>query len=209
MHITLKEPSFVQVGGRYGYDQNMLAGLVGDFFRYRACGVAALAGLVDYEGAVHYRSLSQGKFFLLEVFRALRPRPWGVVGIHRYRRALRELGISGRFKVYDRRRHGSELSFLIYSLMNDHPVAVLQTNHPHPAFRYHWVIVTELEERGGEWWVYFSSWGKKYKLKSEIFLAPGTMLRTMATLECPPPVQEVGQGEVEGPARTGRSERGL
>ncbi len=177
---ALKHKNFIIVDGGYGFDQNALRGLWSKYLVDRSCGLAALANLVTY--AEGRRSLERRE--ALQVMDALirlaPPRPWGIAAGWILARAVKRMNLPYRVEFLKPRATKEEIyDFVLRALAADRPVALLNTNHPHKAFRYHWVTITEMVEDEGEIYVRFSSWGRRYKMGFRELFPAGMMYRSM------------------------------
>lgn len=186
--IELKRPEFIRVEGGYGFDQNSLAPSWPSFYVDRACGLAGLANLIGYELGRQAQEVQENEDLLEKLIGILRPKLWGIPSIRSLNKALKGLKktLQGTYfiQVYRGKTHGYEAyDYIKKNLEEDRPILVLNTNHPIRAFKNHWITVTGLEEEEGETYVYFSSWGKKYKLAFDQLFNKDSLFRSMGVLK--------------------------
>lgn len=166
----------------------MMEGAWSKFYVYRSCGLAALANVLAYEGGRFSLSDQEAKDLMDSLMKVLRPRPWGIVGLGLLNHALRKLGIfmgqAYYIQVHKGKAYGKEAyDFIRKNIQEDHPVLVLNTNHPIKAFHNHWITVTGLEEVDGVDYVLFSSWGKRYKVPFDDLFHKKSLFRRMGVIK--------------------------
>lgn len=181
--LKLTQSRFVNIEGHYGFDQNALAGRWSRYNVDRSCGIAALANLISY-GMEHF-AMSRGESLELmdRIIFYAPPRPWGIARPGILIGALKAMALPFSPDILSGKISGKKaLPFIEKHLAQDRPVALLNTNHPHKAFRYHWVTITELLEEEGVLMVRFSSWGGRYKLPYDLLLSDTTVYRALVAL---------------------------
>lgn len=181
--LKLTQSRFVNIEGRYGFDQNALAGRWSRYNVDRSCGIAALANLISYGRAQFAMSRGESLDLMDRIIYYAPPRPWGIARPGILMGALEAMALPFSPDVLSGKISGKEaLPFIEEHLAHDRPVALLNTNHPHKAFRYHWVTITELLEEEGVLMVRFSSWGGRYKLPYDLLLSDKTVYRALIAL---------------------------
>lgn len=176
---ALKHKNFIDVDGGYGFDQSLLREKSA-YAADRACGIAALANLIAYREEKWAFDKNDALKLMGEILRFAPPRPWGIAAGGILLRAMGPMGRKYKAEFLKPRATDEEIkAFLLRALNGDRPVALLNTNHPHKAFRYHWVTITEVVEEEGKVYVRFSSWGRRYKMRFEELFVRGMMYRSM------------------------------
>lgn len=179
----LKQRGFVNIEGDYGFNQNALRGRWSRYNADRGCGVAALANLISYGRGTFSMDREAALDLMDQVIYHAPPRPWGIAGAGILKRAIAAMKLP--FTVETLSGHLSPEAaypFIKKHLQFDRPVALLNTNHPHRGFRYHWVTITELVEEEGVLKARFSSWGGRYKLDYDTLLSNDTIYRALVAL---------------------------
>lgn len=181
--LKLTQSHFIDIEGRYGFDQNALAGRWSRYHVDRSCGIAAMANLISYGRAQFTMSRSESFDLMDRILYYAPPRPWGIARPGILKTAVKAMNLPFSLDVLSG-KVGSRKArpFIEKHLAHDRPVALLNTNHPHKAFRYHWVTITELLEEDGAVMVRFSSWGRRYKLPYDLLLSDNTVYRALIAL---------------------------
>ncbi|MCD1147701.1 hypothetical protein LQU94_06195 [Peptoniphilus sp. KCTC 25270] len=188
MKITkINKDEFVQVNGSYGFNQNWMRGMVSDFYVLRGCGVAAIANAIFYLEEEYSVEKKKALAFMKDLFSSLRPRIWGIGSIWALNMGLKKWARRGNpyYEIipYRGKDYGTEaLDYIRSCLKRNQPVLMLNTDFGHRAFRLHWITITELREEGEEATIYFSSWGRRYKLNFWKYFNQPTFHRSMGVL---------------------------
>lgn len=186
--IELSYPRFVDINGRFGLDQAMLGRDWSKYYVARSCALSALGNCILYSLGKYTLSEEEALEFFNKLMQVLRPMPWGVPSIRRLNQALQRLekylGQGFQIKIHRGKNYGPEaFNFIFQNLQENRPILLLNTNHPKRGFQNHWVTITGLLFEEGKYFVYFSSWGKRYKMLFEDLLTDQTIFRRMGVLE--------------------------
>lgn len=190
--IALKfEEDFVRIDGSFGVSQHWLRKRVPKFFENRSCALAALANILYYEnGELRRKKLTKKEAIkiLLELYRLIPPRPWGLPSAKVFYRKfiayaaskgtkLKYIPFRGRYRTEEVRE------FIGEGLASDHPVLILTWNHPHRDFHNHWMTVTGMEETGKGTEITVSTWGKRKNYSLEEYLKGKSLHREILYFE--------------------------
>ncbi|RRD93159.1 hypothetical protein EII17_13230 [Clostridiales bacterium COT073_COT-073] len=179
---------FVAIEGDYGGYQDWLhteqtAGKsISRFYANRACGVTAAANVTvylakhDHEKAALVRQIpfKRREFteLMKQIYQYIPPGIWGIPSLRslarRFQKFAGSRGIELTPKYYKlswRKQKIEEITeFIIEGLGQNRPVLLLTWNVPEADLcdlKYHWVTVTALSQKGGEYFITTSNWGEQ------------------------------------------------